>query len=183
MKTEIETTTKWGLDPAHSEIQFKAKHLMITTVRGVFKEYEATIETNDEDFSTARVEFNARTNSVYTGNDQRDGHLRSLDFFNTEQFPKLTFTSTGVERKNDKDFILHGDLTIKNVTKPIDVKVEYLGTVTDPWGKQKAGFHVGGKLNRKDYDLKWNVITDAGSLLVGEEIDIDCNVQLVKLES
>src|SRR5438105_255748 len=127
MKTEVETTTKWTIDKAHSSIEFKARHLMITTVTGVFKEYEADIETEGDKVETAQITFAAFTNSVYTGDEKRDGHLRSADFFDVEKYPRMIFASTRIEKKSDNKFLLHGNLTIRDVTKPITVDVTYEG--------------------------------------------------------
>ena len=170
--TKTITTTKWNLDKAHSEIQFKAKHLLITTVTGEFKNYEATIESQGDDFTTAKITFTADINSVDTGSEQRDGHLKGADFFDVEKFPKLTFVSTKIEKKDAEHFILHGDLTIRDVTKPVTLNVEFGGIAKDPWGGTRAGFNVTGKLNRKDFGLNWNVLTEGGGMLVSEEIKI-----------
>jgi len=181
MTTATLTTTKWGLDQAHSEIRFKAKHMMISTITGEFKNYDVTIETEDEDFTTAKVEYTADVSSIDTGNEQRDGHLRTNDFFNPEQFPKIKFSSTSMSRKDNGKYILTGDLTIRDVTKQISVDVDYEGKVIDPWGNTKYGFTVDGKINRKDFGLNWNVITEAGGILVGEEIKIHASVQIAKV--
>ena len=137
------------IDAAHSEIGFKIKHLMISNVSGSFKKFDSTIESDREDFSDAKISFEADVASIDTKNEQRDEHLKSDDFFNAAQFPKLTFVSTGIEKKSDSEFKLNGDLTIRNVTKPVQLDVEYNGTVTDPWGQAKAGFEINGKINRK----------------------------------
>lgn len=181
MKTaEVETTTKWALDKAHSTVEFKAKHLMISTVRGTFKEYDATVETNGDDWETAKITFTADVASITTGDEKRDGHLKGADFFDVEKFPKLTFVSTGIEKTGADMFKMNGNLTIHDVTKPIVADVKFEGSVKDPWGNTKAGFAITAKLNRKDYGLKWNVITEAGSMLVSEEVNINCSVQLAR---
>ncbi|HEU4575026.1 MAG TPA: YceI family protein [Chitinophagaceae bacterium] len=172
---------KWTLDKAHSEIQFKVKHLMITTVTGTFTQYEGVVETQGDDFSNAKVSFTADTASVSTGNTDRDGHLKSADFFNVEQYPSLKFESTRIEKKDDNTYKLYGDMTIKNITKNIQLDVEFSGLVKDPWGNTKAGVIVSGKINRKDFDLTWNVVTEAGGLLVGEDVKITCEVQLAEV--
>jgi polyisoprenoid-binding protein YceI len=135
----MSNTTKWAIDKSHSTLNFKAKHLMITTVTGTFGNYDAQIETNGNDFSSAKIQFSAVIASVNTGNEQRDGHLKSDDFFNAETYPTLSFKSSDATRKNDKSFILHGDLTIRNVTLPVDLDVDVNGIVKDPWGNTKAG--------------------------------------------
>jgi len=177
---EVITTTKWNIDKAHSEVQFKAKHLLITNVTGEFKNYEGTVESEGDDFSKSKITFSADTASVDTGSEQRDGHLKGADFFDVEKFPKLYFTSTSIEKLDEENFVLKGDLTIRDVTKPISLKVEFGGIAKDPWGGTRAGFNVSGKLNRKDFGLNWNVITEAGGMLVSEEIKVAANVQLVK---
>jgi len=181
MTTATATTTKWGLDKAHSEIQFKAKHMMISTITGEFKDYDVSIETEGEDFTTAKITYSANVASIATGNEQRDGHLRTNDFFNPEQFPKVTFVSTSVVKKGDGKYTLIGDVTLRDVTKPISLDVEFEGMVIDPWGNTKYGYSINGKLNRKDFGLNWNVITEAGGILVGEEIKINASVQISKI--
>ena len=171
---------KWKIDPAHSEIQFKVKHLMITTVTGYFKTFDLEVETETDDFNTAKkIEFTADIDSIDTNNAQRDAHLKSNDFFNGEQYPQLKFAGKKYEAKGD-DVTLHGDLTIREVTKPVTIKVEFGGTVVDPWGQQKAGFTVEGKINRKDFNLTWDAVTEAGQVVVSNEIKVHAEVQLVK---
>ena len=170
----------WKIDPAHSEIQFKVKHLMITTVTGYFKTFDLEVETETDDFNTAKkIEFVADIDSIDTNNAQRDTHLKSNDFFNAEQHPQLKFVGKKYETKGD-EAVLHGDLTIRDVTKPITLKIEFGGTVVDPWGQQKAGFTVGGKINRKDFNLTWDAVTEAGHVVVSNEIKIHAEVQLIK---
>lgn len=180
MTTQTVITTKWNVDGAHSEIQFKARHLMITNVTGSFTNFEGTVETEGDDFTTAKINFSADTNSISTGSEQRDGHLKGEDFFAAEKFPKMTFASTSVEKTADDEFILHGDLTIRDVTKPVILDVQALGTAIDPWGNLKSGFSIEGKINRKDWGLNWNAALEAGGVLVSEEVKINCSVQLVK---
>lgn len=172
--------TKWKADPAHSEITFKIKHLMISNVTGSFKTFEINVDTKDEDFLTAKVSVSVDAASIDTRNDQRDGHLKGADFFETEKFPHLAFASTKVEKVDDDSFDLFGDLTIKNVTKPVKLSVEYSGIAKDPWGNEKAGFTVTGKINRKDWGLNWNAALETGGVLVGDELKISAEVQLVK---
>lgn len=174
-------TKKWTLDKAHSQIQFKVKHLMITTITGEFSSFETTVETEDEDFMTARITFSADTASVSTGNPDRDKHIKSSDFFDVGNYPKLKFIATRYQKLDDKgNYKLFGDLTIRDVTKTIELDVEFAGVVKDPWGTNKAGVIITGRVNRKDFGLKWNVITEAGSLLVGEEVRINCEIQLTE---
>ena len=171
---------KWKVDPAHSEIQFKVKHLMITTVTGYFKSYDLEVETETGDFNTAkRIEFTADVDSIDTNNAQRDTHLKSNDFFNADQHPLLKFIGKKYESKGD-EATLYGDLTIRDITKPITLKVEFGGTALDPWGQQKAGFTIDGKINRKDFNLTWDAVTEAGQVVVSNEIKIHAEVQLIK---
>jgi len=174
-------TKNWVIDPTHSEIQFKIKHLMITNVTGSFNLFEATVETEDEDFSKAKISFTADIDSISTGNEQRDGHLKSADFFDAPNFPKLSFVASKYENvDNDGSYELHGDLTIKDVTKPIKLSVEFGGVVKDPYGNTKAGFSINGKINRKDFGLTWNAALETGGVLVSDEVKIIAELQLVK---
>jgi polyisoprenoid-binding protein YceI len=172
---------KWVLDPAHTQVQFKVKHMMITTVTGSFNEYEASVETEEEDFMRAKISFTAFVNSLSTGNADRDAHLKSPDFFDAEKYPTITFKATKYESvDNDGSYELYGDLTVKDVTRNVKLDVEFGGVVKDPWGNTKAGFTINGKINRKDYGLQWNVVTEAGGVLVGEEVKIAMEVQLIE---
>ncbi|MDB5232158.1 MAG: YceI family protein [Chitinophagaceae bacterium] len=171
---------KWKIDPAHSEIQFRIRHLMITNVTGYFKTFDLEVETETDDFNTAsKIVFTADINSINTDNEQRDTHLKSDDFFNAEKHPQLSFIGKKYEANGD-EASLHGDLTIRDVTKPITVKVEFGGIVVDPYGQTKAGFTVEGKINRKDFKLTWDAVTEAGQVVVSNEIKIHCEIQLVK---
>lgn len=172
--------TKWVSDPMHSEVQFKVKHLMITTVTGYFKTFSIEAETEGDDFTAAsNVLFTADVNSISTNNDQRDTHLRSADFFNAEQYGQITFKGTKYEKAGD-GYKLTGDLTIRGTTKPVTVNIEFAGIVTDPYGQTKAGFTVDGKISRKEFGLTWNAVTEAGQVVVSDEIRLHCEVQLVK---
>jgi polyisoprenoid-binding protein YceI len=168
---------KWIIDKAHSQIRFKVKHLMITTVTGSFSDYDVSVETEEDDFTTAHILFTAQANSISTGSAERETHVKSPDFFDVEKYPELKFVSTNIEKKKDNNYKLQGNLTIRNITKKLLLNVEFTGFVKDPWGNNKAGFIITGKLKRKKFGLVWNVITDAGSLLVGEEVKIECEVQ------
>ena len=171
---------QWKIDPTHSEITFKGKHLMITTVTGYFKKFDLEVETASDDFSTAsKIEFTADINSIDTNNDQRDTHLKSADFFHAEEHPTLRFSGKRYESDGDEGK-LHGDLTIRNTTKPVTLKVEFGGIVVDPYGQTKAGFTVTGKVSRKEFGLTWDAVTEAGSVVVGDEIKINAEIQLVK---
>jgi polyisoprenoid-binding protein YceI len=174
------STSKWVLDPTHSELQFKVKHLMITTVTGNFGTLEAEVSTEDEDFSTAVINFRAAIDSISTGNEQRDGHLKSDDFFSAEKFPYLTFASTSIEKNSNDELTIHGDLTIRDVTNKVSLKAELGGIAKDPWGNLKAGFTVSTIINRKDFGLTWNAVTESGGVLVSEDVRLAAEVQFVK---
>lgn len=175
-----ETLTKWGIDAAHSEITFKVKHLVISTVTGKFKEFDATIESDNDDFEDAKITFEATINSIDTGNEDRDNHLKSDDFFNAAEHPKMKFESTSFKRVGDGEYKLAGDLTIRGNTKTIELDAEYGGTVVDPYGNTKAGFDVTGKINRKEFGLTWNAVTEAGSVVVSDEVKLNLNVQFTR---
>ncbi|MDB5223556.1 MAG: YceI family protein [Chitinophagaceae bacterium] len=170
----------WKIDPSHSEIQFKVRHLMVTNVTGYFRKFDLTVETETDDFNTAKkIEFTADLDSIETNSEQRDTHLKSDDFFNAEKFKQLKFV--GKEYKSDGDkATLTGDLTIRDVTRPIKLNVEFGGSVVDPYGQNKAGFTVTGKISRKEYGLLWNAVTEAGQVVASDDIRINCEIQLVK---
>ena len=175
----VAIASKWVLDPMHSEIEFKVKHLMISTVTGRFSEFSATVDSENEDFSGATIAFSANTASINTGNEQRDGHLKSADFFSADQFPTLDFVSTSFE-KNEEGYVLNGDLTIKGITHPIVLHVEFSGIQKDPYGNTKAGFELTGKIKRKEFGLTWDAVTEAGGIVVSDDIKIACNIQLMQ---
>ena len=170
----------YKIDPAHSDVMFKVKHLMISTATGVFKKFDGTLEIDEEDFVNAKVTFEADIDSVDTKNEQRDEHLKGEDFFSAEQFPKMTFTSTEIQKTEDNEYALTGDLTIRDVTKPVELKVEYNGSTKDPWGYERMGFEVSGKINRKDYGLKWSAVTEAGGLVVADDVKLAMNLEMIK---
>ena len=174
-------TKTWALDPTHSEIQFKIKHLMITNVTGSFDVFTASAQTEDEDFTKAKVSFTADVNSISTNNEQRDGHLKSADFFDVEKFPQIKFEATKTENTDsDGSFELYGDLTIRDVTKNVKLSVEFGGVVKDPYGNTKAGFTISGKINRKDFGLTWSAVTEAGGVVVSDEVRIAAEIQLIE---
>lgn len=173
------TQTTWVIDPTHSEVQFKVKHLVISTVTGSFKQFEGSVVSEGDDFDGATVSFSAETGSIDTNQEQRDGHLKSADFFDAEKFPKLLFTGT-LSKEDDEEYKLNGNLTIKDITKPFELKVEYGGNMTDGYGNNKSGFELKGKLNRKDFGLTWSAVTEAGGVVVGDEVKLIANVQIVK---
>jgi polyisoprenoid-binding protein YceI len=180
MKTQ---ETKWAIDPSHSKVAFKVKHLMISNVLGNFKEFEGQVNSDENDFSGAVVNFSLNTASIDTEIADRDAHLKSADFFDAEKYPKITFAGTGMKDLGDDMYELTGDLTIKEVTKPLTLTVEFGGVMSDPWGNVKAGFSINGKINRKDFGLNWNAALEAGGVLVGEEVKISGDVELVKVAS
>lgn len=170
----------WKIDPAHSEIQFKVKHLMITTVTGYFKKFDLEVETEDEDFTKAsNIRFTADVDSLTTNNDQRDTHVKSPDFFDAASHPQLSFVGKKYSGSGG-DYELTGDLTIRATTKPIKLHVEFGGMANDAYGQRKAGFTIDGKVNRKEFGLLWNGITEAGSIVASDEVKIHCEIQLIK---
>lgn len=171
---------KWTIDPTHSEVLFKVKHLVISNVTGSFNVFEGAADTSADDFSDAKITFSANVDSIDTNQAQRDAHLKSPDFFDAAKFPKLEFTSTSFSKKGDREYILKGDLTLHGVTKPVELAVEYGGTAKDPYGQTKAGFEVTGKLNRSEYGLTWNAATEAGGVVVSDEVKLLATVQVIK---
>ena len=172
--------TKWTLDPIHSEVIFKIKHLMISTVTGNFKKFNLVAETETDDFSSVKkIEFTADVDSITTNNDQRDGHLKSPDFFNVNVYPQLQFTGKKYD-VNDGEGTISGELTMHGVSRPVILKVEFGGIVQDPYGQTKAGFTVTGKLNRKEFGLSWGTVTETGNVVLGDEVKINAEIQLVK---
>jgi polyisoprenoid-binding protein YceI len=172
----------WKIDPAHSEINFKVKHLVVSTVTGHFSKFDATIETNKEDFSDARINFESDINSIDTKNEQRDGHLKSADFFDAEKYPKMNFISKSIKKISDHELQVTGNLTLRGVTKEITLDVIYNGTVAGFGGSQVAGFEVRGKLNRFDYGLQWNALTEAGGVVVSNEVKIEILAEFNKVQ-
>jgi len=172
--------TKWGLEASHSELQFKIRHLMISNVTGHFKKFEGSVETEGDDLETAKINVTIDVDSISTNNDQRDGHLKSPDFFDVAQHPQITFESTSLKKEDGENYKLHGNLTMHGVTNPVSLNVEYGGTVKDPWGNMRSGFSIEGKVNRKDFGLTWNGATEAGGLMLGEDVKVHANVEFVK---
>lgn len=172
--------TTWKIDPTHSEVQFKVKHLMITTVTGYFKKFDLEVVTESDDFTTAsKIEFTADIDSIDTNNQQRDTHLKSADFFDAENYGQLKYVGQKYEHDGE-DAQLLGNLTIRGITKPVKVKVEFGGIVVDPYGQTKAGFTVSGKISRKEFGLTWSAVTEAGQVVVSDEIKLQGEIQLVK---
>lgn len=166
----------WSIDPDHSEVIFKVKHLVITTVTGRFNTFTGSVKSDGDNFDGAKVSTEIDINSINTNSADRDAHLKSEDFFNAEQHPKMTFE--GEIKKVGSDYKLIGDLTIRGTSRQVEMDVNYAGSVKDPWGNLKAGFEVEGKLNRKDWGLTWNAVTESGGMLVGEEVKLQMSVQL-----
>ena len=173
-------TTKWVLDPTHSELGFKVKHLMISSVSGALKSFQAEVETQGEDFTTAQINLSADMASISTNNDQRDVHLRNSDFFEVEKYPELKFTSTRAEKIDNNTFTLFGNLTLKGVTRPVKLNVEFNGVTKDPWGGERAGFVVTGKINRSEWGVNFNSVLETGGVALSEEVRIFSEIQLVK---
>lgn len=175
------TKTKWVIDPTHSEVAFKVKHLMISNVKGNFTSFSADVLTDGDDFSTAGILVNIDTASVSTGVADRDAHLKSADFFDSANFSTMTFVSKSMTNGGD-GFKLEGDLTIRGITKPVSLDVEFGGLMTDPWGNVKAGFNIDGRINRKDWGLTWNAALEAGGVLVADEVRLSAEIELLKVK-
>lgn len=175
-------TVKWVVDPAHSEVSFKVRHLMITNVKGYFTKYNANIETGtDEDFTKGKIEFTVDAASVSTNNEQRDAHIKGPDFFDVEQYPEIKFSAVRYEKSGGgNEYILYGTLTIRGVAKEIKLAVEFNGVMKDPWGNHKAGVAVNGKINRKEWGLVWNSPLETGGMMLSDDVVINCELQLIK---
>ncbi len=172
---ETAVKTKWNLDTAHSEIGFKVKHMMISTVTGHFEDFNATVTTESDDFVNADFDFEASVGSINTKNADRDNHLKSNDFFNAEAYPRMTFKSTSFDGGK-----MIGDLTIRDITKTIELDVDFNGTAVDPYGQTKAGFEITGTINRKDFGLAWSAVTEAGSVVVAEQVKLVVDLQFIQ---
>jgi polyisoprenoid-binding protein YceI len=174
--------TKWVLDPTHSELGFKIKHLMITNVSGFFNSFQVQVagDTDDGDFSKAKIRLQADMNSIHTKNEQRDAHLRNSDFFETDKHPELIFESTKTEQIDSENFKLYGNLTLKSITRPVQLNVEYSGITKDPWGGERAGFTVTGKIKRSEWGVNFNGVLETGGAILGEEVKIHSEIELVK---
>ncbi|WP_293916073.1 MULTISPECIES: YceI family protein [unclassified Sphingobacterium] len=172
--------TIWNLDSAHSELEFKVKHMMISNVKGLFQDFEIQLEGNGEDLSAATIKAAIKTDSINTKNEQRDQHLKSGDFFDAANYPEIKFVSTSIVKKSEDEFEVTGDLTIKDVTKPITLDVDFGGVAVDPWGNSKVGYTFSGKINRSDYGLTWNAALETGGVMVSEEVKISGDIQFSK---
>ncbi len=174
------TQTKWVIDTTHSEVQFKVKHLVISTVTGAFKKFSGDVVSESDDFDGAKVNFSVDVDSIDTNQADRDGHLKSDDFFAAAQHPNITFTNGTLKKVSGSNYKLSGTFTVRGVAKPIELDVEFGGIVKDPWGNTKAGFELNGKINRKDYGLTWSAVTEAGGMVVGDDVKLHLNVELAK---
>ncbi|WP_042455691.1 YceI family protein [Neobacillus dielmonensis] len=174
--------TKWALDPAHSSVDFSVRHMMIANVKGTFNSFNAVIEADPADLTTASIEFTVETSSVDTRNADRDGHLVSADFFDVENHPTMTFKATNIEKTDEGEYKVTGDLTLRGVTKQETFEVTFEGQGKDPWGNEKAGFSATGSLNRSDYGLVWNTALETGGVLVGDKVKINLQIQAAKAE-
>ena len=172
--------TKWAIDPTHSEIGFKVKHMMFTNVSGRFSKFDASIESDNDTFENAKIEFTGEINSLSTGNSDRDTHLLSPDFFVVAQFPEIKFNATSFSKINEGEYIMEGDLSLRGVSKTVKLAADFGGTMQDPWGNTKLALSLEGKINRKDWGLNWNSALETGGVLVGEEVRLNIELQFVK---
>lgn len=172
--------SQWKIDPAHSSVDFSIKHMVISRVKGTFHTFDAVIEADPEDLTTARIEFTVDVASVDTRNEDRDNHLRGADFFDAENYPKMTFKATRIVKKSEGEYEVTGDLTIRGVTRPETFLVTYEGQGKDPWGGIRAGFSANGTINRSDYGLKWNAALETGGVLVGDQVQVSLEIEAVK---
>jgi polyisoprenoid-binding protein YceI len=178
MSTLVKTT--WAIDPTHSEVEFKIKHLVISTVKGIFKEFTGSVDVDGDDFTTAEFQFEAKVDSIFTNQADRDGHLKSADFFDVANYPKISFKSTEVTKKSDNTYTIAGDLTVRDITRTVHLTADFGGIATDPYGNVKAGFEITGAINRKDFGLTFHAVTEAGNIVLGEDIKLNINVQFAK---
>lgn len=170
----------WIIDPAHTEVMFKVKHMMFANVSGEFRTFEGGVDFQDENFENAKVYFKADPASISTNSPDRDDHLRSADFFDVENHKELTFHSTSIKQVDGNQYKVTGDMTIKGVTQPITLDCEFGGMMKDPWGNMKSGYSLSGKLNRKDFGLNWNAALEAGGVLVSDEVRLSCEIELAE---
>lgn len=178
--TLVPVQTKWSLDLAHSEIGFRIKHLMIAHVKGTFKIFDASIYTASDDFTTAEIDLWIDPSSIDTGDAKRDEHLKSADFFDVNKYKQITFTSSTLGKPDaEGNHLLWGELTIMGITKNVKLNAQFGGIIKDPWGNEKAGFAISGKINRSDWDLTWNSALEAGGLLVSDDLTISCEIELI----
>ena len=176
-------TTPTGTDPSHSRIGFVARHAMVTKVRGSFNEFEGSGHFDAENPANSHLALIIQANSIDTRNEDRDGHLKSNDFFDMETYPEIKFASTAVEKVDDDNYRVTGDLTIKDVTKPVTVDFEYTGTAVDPYQNQRIGFDGSTTVNRKDWGVNWNTALDTGGVLVSEKVTLEFDVSAIRTEA
>ena len=174
------STTKWALDAAHSEIQFKVRHLMVSWATGSFKQFNAEVETNGDDFTSAKIRFTAEVDSINTNNEQRDTHLKNADFFDAENHPQIIFVGDKLEKIDEENYKLHGTLTLRGTNKKVTLNVEFGGVMKDPWGNTRTGFTVTGKINRKDFGVSFGAVTETGGLVLADDVTINANAEFVK---
>lgn len=170
----------WTIDTVHSEIGFKVKHLVVSTVSGKFTSFEGKLEASKDDFTDGKISFSADVDSIHTGNEQREGHLKSPDFFDAANHPKLSFTSTSIEKKDESNYKIKGNLTIKGVTKPIVFDAEFGGIGKNFQSQDIAGWELTGKLNRQDFGLTWSAVTEAGGIVVSDEVKLHAHIEAIK---
>jgi polyisoprenoid-binding protein YceI len=178
--TPTSLTGDYDIDATHSRLGFAAKHAMVATVRGQFTDFTADVHLDEEDVTKSSAKVTIQAASITTGNADRDNHLRASDFFEVETYPEISFVSTGAERKSDDEFVLHGDLTIKGITKPVSVEFEKTGTSVDPWGGERVGFEGRTKINRKDWGLSFNAVLETGGVLIGEKVTLEFDIAAVR---
>lgn len=178
----MSTSHTWTIDNVHSEIQFRARHMVVSTVTGKFDSFQSTVETQGDSLEGAVVNFTADTSSVNTGTEQRDNHLKSDDFFNAEKYPQLKFQSDSFKQVSGDNYELKGQLTIRDITRPITLEVEYGGVIKDPYGNQRSGFTITGKVSRKDFGLRWNNLLESGGAVVADEVKINCHAEYIRPE-
>lgn len=176
----IQNSKTWVIDPMHSEILFKVRHLMITNVKGEFRSFTASIISEGNDFSKAKVSANIDASSIFTNSTDRDTHLKSADFFDVEKYKTVLFEGTSFTQLDDENYQLKGMLTMKDVSREVTLDVEFGGLITDPYGQVKAGFSVSGKINRKDWGLNWNTALETGGVMVSEEVRINAELQFIQ---
>ena len=176
------TTTKWNLDSSHTEIGFRVKHMMLTNISGKFQNFEGSLEQSDDSFDGASIKFSGDVSSLNTGNQDRDIHLLSADFFDAEKYPNIIFISKSFKKINDKEFLMEGDLIMHGVKKNISLEADFEGINQDPWGNTRAGFNMHGKLNRKDWRLTWNSLLETGGMMVGEDVTLNIQLQFIQVK-
>lgn len=176
----LSAQVKWEFDKSHSKIGFSVTHMLVSTVEGNFKNYDGSVTTTGDNFENAKINFEADINSINTDNERRDEHLKSDDFFAADKFPKLTFVGKSFKKVDDHNFKLIGDITIRGITKEVELNAKFNGIVNDPWGNTRAGFKITGSLNRFDFGLKWNALIETGGAIVSNEVDLIINAELVK---